>query len=144
MAWSIKKVLEKLGQVAGITPKKLPYIMGGHRGIAAGSLKKPDLGSYQELLKVGHTTVSPQEAAAYVYQEQPFFVNSSNVVMSVYYAEEKKMLVEYKGGASYLYSNVDEREAISFVQAQSKGGWIWSNLRIRGTKYGHKKPYIHL
>lgn len=144
MAWSIKKVLEKLGQIVGVQPKKMPYIMGGHRGIAAGSLKKPDLGSYQELLKVGHTTVSPQEAAGFVFEEQPFYVNSSNVVMAVYYSDAKKMLVEYKGGASYLYSSVDEREAISFVQAQSKGGWVWDFLRIRGTKYGHKKPYIKM
>ena len=141
--WSIKKILEKLGQAVGITPK-MPYITGGHRGIAAGSLKKPDLDKYRQRIVTGHTTVSPEEAAQVVYEEQPFFVNSSNISVVQYFKDEKKLMVEFKSGAAYLISDISEKEMIDFIQAQSKGGWYWSNIRIRGTKYGHRKAYIKI
>ena len=34
--------------------------------------------------------------------------------------------------------------AEAFFNAGSKGGWVWDNLRIRGTALGHKVSYMHV
>lgn len=86
--------------------------------------------------------IGSEEMNNFVYRQQWLPVNSSNVVQVQYIWEVQKMIVEYMNGGRYLYSNVTDQEAIDFVRAPSKGGWVWSVLRVRGTKKGHKKPYV--
>lgn len=47
----------------------------------------------------------------------------------------------HKPGALYLYHNVPARLFLTFVEASSKGVWVWDNLRIRGTVSGHRYDY---
>lgn len=44
-------------------------------------------------------------------------------------------------GALYIYHNVPARLFMTFIQASSKGNWVWDNLRIRGTLSGHRYDY---
>ncbi len=48
---------------------------------------------------------------------------------------------ENKGESIYGYEPVGLQMARSFFHTSSKGKWVWDNLRIRGTKYGHKVNY---
>ncbi len=144
----IKGKLNRAFGLRGKPPKPGPSSkVVGHRGITAGSLKRrqalqaagqqpftaTEIGKWRNL--------SGEEVQDFVENEQPLFVNSSNVVMVQYFPEVSKLLVEFKGGTSYLYSQVSKSEALSFAQAQSKGSWVWSNLRVRGSKTAHRKPY---
>ena len=38
-------------------------------------------------------------------------------------------------------NNITGEMAMSLFRAASKGTWVWDNLRIRGTKVGHRVPY---
>jgi hypothetical protein len=67
--------------------------------------------------------------------------NPRGVDLAQYLYESETLYIQYKNGAVYSYKNVTYREALDFAQAGSKGEWVWSNLRIRGSKYGHRKPY---
>jgi hypothetical protein len=69
---------------------------------------------------------------------------SSNVGSIQYSKEDEQMTIQYKWGGVYLYNNISPTEAYSMVVAASKGIWVWDNLRVRGTKKGHKKPYRRL
>lgn len=119
----------------------------GHRGIAAGDLKerhrRMEAGEqpYTEEEIAKWETLSGNIVEDFVFNEQPMFVNSSNVNSATYYHDSKKLLVEFGKGERYMYSNISEQEALSFAQAQSKGGWVWSNLRVRGSKTAHRKPW---
>lgn len=97
---------------------------------------------------LGGGGITPQEVDDFLYGGMILFVKSSNVGAVQYHVNEQKMMVEYlgKGGKprAYLYSNVSEAEALSFVQASSKGVWVWDHLRIRGTKNGHRKSYVEV
>jgi hypothetical protein len=46
------------------------------------------------------------------------------------------------GGSLYGYRGVTPEEFLRFLDAPSKGGWVWDNLRVRGTASGHKKDYF--
>lgn len=115
------------------TPPKAPTLAPGHRGIALGHGSKPT--------DLNRRVIASGEVAEFVYEGQPLFVNSSNVAMAQYHKDASKMMVEFLDGSAYLYSNISEAEAISFAQAQSKGIWVWSTLRVRGSKTAHRKPY---
>ncbi|HOV61672.1 MAG TPA: KTSC domain-containing protein [Candidatus Hydrogenedentes bacterium] len=45
-------------------------------------------------------------------------------------------------GSVYGYRDVWPEEFLAFLQAPSKGNWVWDNLRERGTVSGHKKHYF--
>lgn len=45
-------------------------------------------------------------------------------------------------GALYGYRDVWPEEFLDFLDASSKGGWVWDHLRERGTVSGHKKAYF--
>lgn len=47
----------------------------------------------------------------------------------------------HQPGALYLYHNVPARLFLTFLDASSKGGWVWDKLRIRGTVSGHRFDY---
>jgi hypothetical protein len=49
--------------------------------------------------------------------------------------------VIYKPDSIYRYFGVSLQLYQRLVVAGSKGIWIWDNIRIRGTKYGHNFPY---
>jgi hypothetical protein len=44
----------------------------------------------------------------------------------------------------YHYMPIHPGFAEAFFNAGSKGGWVWDNLRIRGTALGHKVSYMHV
>lgn len=99
-------------------------------------LSKENIAKWQKLGK--------DEVYSFVYEAMPLFVHSTNVSMLQYFIEEKKLVVEFKGGGVYAYSNVTEDEAIAFAKEPSKGGTVWSLLRVRGSKTAHKKPYVKI
>jgi|ERR1700738_2467213 len=84
------------------------------------------------------------EIEGFLYDQEPLFVHSSNVVLAQYFSKDKKLMLEFKDGHAYMYSNVSEAEAINFTVVGSKGGWTWDHLRIRGTKHGHRKPFVKI
>lgn len=47
----------------------------------------------------------------------------------------------HEPGAIYAYYNVPLTLFQSMLDAGSKGGWVWDNLRIRGTVSGHRYDY---
>lgn len=135
------------------TPKRqsiLPPGEGGHRGIAAGDLEErrrlqqEGLWPYAQEEMEKWKPIPADEVEAFMYEEQPMFVHSTNVAMAQYFLKDQKLLVEFKNGSAYIYSNISESEALKFAQSPSKGDYIWTICRIRGTKKGHKKPYLRV
>lgn len=76
------------------------------------------------------------------------YVDSSNVAWIQYLAAfegtPEHLYVGYKDGSTYMYSEITPEMAIAFLNAPSKGSWVWNNLRIRGTVFGWQKPYAFL
>jgi len=122
-------------------PAPRPKLGRGHRGVAAGSQASPDLEGYAERLAQGHSEVAEDEVEDFLFNEVPLVVNSTNVSNVTYFPKEGKLLVQFLNGGKYLYSQISEAEALSFVQAQSKGIWVWNNLRVRGSRTAHRKPW---
>jgi len=116
---------------------KRPQSPEGRVGVALGSLKKPLAG----LNPSREGVYSPTEVDDFVYGGHLTFVNSTNVAAVQYNLATHEMAVTFLSGGEYVYSSVSEQEAISFMQAQSKGVWVWDHLRIRGSKTGHRKPF---
>lgn len=114
---------------------------GGHRGVAIGDANAPD---YSQENVDRWRALPASDVEAFVYEEQPLFVHSTNVAMAQYFFTTKQMMVEFLGGGAYLYDGVTEDEAIQFAKAPSKGGWVWDNLRVRGSRNKHKKPFRRL
>lgn len=89
--------------------------------------------------------IPESEAFGFLHNYDVLPVSSSNVVAVQRLPATDELIVEFGagsgGGSYYIYSNVSAAEADSFLKAPSKGSWVWSNLRIRGTKKGHRKPY---
>lgn len=76
----------------------------------------------------------------FIYERQTLSIRSSNVNSARYFYETKQLQITYHNGQSWVYSQIDPREALDFAQAGSKGSWVWANLRSRGTKHGQQKP----
>ena len=157
-----------LGSPRPSAPKVKPSVGRGHRGIRAESLKMRDRRAEefaQALENAGRTgqripadvlprfteeeiaqwkPIESDEATAFVYDNELIFVHSSNVATLQYFLEDKKLIVGYLNGSSYVYSGVTEEEAIRFVKAFSKGAEVWDTLRVRGSRTAHKKPYMKL
>lgn len=68
-------------------------------------------------------------------------VISSNVWRCQFVVEEQTLYVQYRNGNWYWYTGISEDEATQLYHAGSKGKWVWDCLRVRGTVFGHKKPY---
>lgn len=66
---------------------------------------------------------------------------SSNVTSIQYDITRSILQVGYKDGSLYDYFGVPVQFAKSMLQSLSKGTWVWDNLRIRGTKLGHRFRY---
>lgn len=71
-------------------------------------------------------------------------VVSSNVAMIQYDNDLKILYIAFKNGYWYQYFQVSAIEAEGIFNAGSKGGWVWDNLRIRGTVFGSKKVYAFM
>lgn len=147
------KVKERLFQYTD------PNAPAGHRGIAAGNLT-----ARQEAAEAFYQGEGPQPwtaeetskwkplsagvVAGFLYEQQIIFLHSSNVVAAQYFLDSQKLMVEFKGkgrpNSAYLYSNMSEQEALDLVNGQSKGGWVWDRLRVRGSKTAHRKPFVRI
>ena len=79
---------------------------------------------------------------AFLYFGSYVYVQSSNVKAISYYAPDQLLTVEYKDSSVYEYSPVAIEVAEDFITAPSKGKWVWDNLRVRGTVFGYKVPYV--
>lgn len=58
--------------------------------------------------------------------------------------EEEMLFITFIGPgvrATYGYFPISELEARSYFFASSKGKWVWSNLRVRGSATLHQKSY---
>lgn len=70
--------------------------------------------------------------------------SSSNVQWCQYEIERNTLTISFQDGSVYEYYGVFPQEAKSLFQSRSKGTWVWDNLRIRGTVYGHRKQYTQI
>jgi hypothetical protein len=88
------------------------------------------------------------EIEGFIYEGDILPVYSSNVGSARYDHDNETLYVVFHGGRGehrrYKYWPISEDEAHAFGIAFSKGGWVWDHLRIRGTKYGHKKNYVEM
>lgn len=71
-------------------------------------------------------------------------VSSSNVSRIAYDEGKATLRIIFHDENEYLYQPIHPKWAENFFLSGSKGGWVWDNLRIRGTALGHKVPYAHV
>ena len=79
------------------------------------------------------------EVADFVYDGDLLIVRSSNVREAQYIHETGSLIVVYLNGDRWRYT-INDIMAAGFAQATSKGKWIWSNVKIRGTTHDHQVP----
>lgn len=98
-----------------------------------------------EKVRTAAARLQANPMARYLFQgEVVRGFRSSNVRAFWYDHRLQSMYVTYKDNSTYQYFHVNPEEAQSLFRAPSKGEWIWSVFRIRGTKLGHRKPYLLL
>jgi hypothetical protein len=79
-------------------------------------------------------------------------VDSSNIYSIGYDNDSHTLMVRFVGrhghkdnsrrpGSIYAYFHVPARRFLQFLDASSKGKWLWDNVRIRGTISGHRYDY---
>jgi hypothetical protein len=120
----------------------------GQRGYAIGLGARP---THQAQVPVQFTpdptrhinrqVVGGSEGAAFLFGGEYFPVYSSNVRGMMYRALDNELVVEFLNGSAYLYRSVTFSMARSALEAQSKGGWVWDHLRVRGSRTAHQVPY---
>lgn len=134
----------------GVRPSILPKGEGGHRGIAAGDVPPRARALAQGQVPYTEEEMdqwkpfSGDEVEAFLYNQEPLMVHSTNVSMAQYYIDDQKLMVEFLNGAAYMYSAITEQEALNFAQAPSKGTWIWDHVRVRGSKTGSRKSFVRI
>lgn len=120
-----------------VAPKRT--IPQGHRGVAAGDLKERHRRSaegeepytQEEIDK--WQKLSGDEGSAFIYGGAILTVNSSNMDSAQFIRSKNQMIVKFLGGNKfYRVQGVSEQEAIDFVQAESKSGWYWDRILVRG------------
>jgi len=131
----ISKIASRIRDIVRRKPTP-PTILPGNRGYAIG------LGATAD--EVNRRAVGSDEIKDFVYNGEILIVHSSNVSSAVYSLADKKLIIEYHSGDVWSYGNINEQEAIGFAQAQSKGGFIWQHIRVRGSKTQHKKPAVKI
>lgn len=82
------------------------------------------------------------DVAAFLAGTAELPVTSSNVRSARYDPLRGVLSVTYKNATTYSYGNVSVYEAEGFANAPSKGGWLWDNIRVRGSKTEHQKPIL--
>lgn len=156
----INKVTDIFSRFSGSKPKppkmtqQKRAIYGGERGRALRDLSDAYVGpdgemvypnadeSTENIEKWARLTIGDIEG--FVYDQEPLFVHSSNVAVMQYFIHDRKMMVEFLNGSAYIYENVSEQEAIKAAEMASKGDFIWSYFRVRGSKTAHQKPYSRI
>lgn len=137
------RVLTGLGRVFGNKTKttitRQPTLVQGNRGVAWGDLSDKDLSAENAAKWQG---IRPEDVDGFLNDGDLLRVHSSNVASAQYHKEVQKMTIEFLNGGVYLYSEISRNDAEEFVIYASKGDFVWSELRVRGTACGHKKPYI--
>ncbi len=115
----------------------------GHKGIAAGSLK-----AGEQDLTAGNVArwqnLSGGDVEAFVYDEMLLPVHSTNVKTALYRHDREELEIEFLDGDIYLYHDISAALALEFAKAQSKGGWVWDRLRVRGSATQHQVKYTKL
>ena len=56
-------------------------------------------------------------------------VESSNISWISYVKEENKLYIGFKNGSIYEYYDVPEKVFDNFMKANSKGKFLWSDIR---------------
>lgn len=107
-------------------------------------------GHLGRLAKSDDMEFNEDDVSLFLQGEMVLFVESSNVEYAKYYPNDETLEVGFLAKppdnkpSAYLVLDVSVQEALTFANAESKGRWYWSNVRIRGTKDGHKKTYVRL
>lgn len=70
-------------------------------------------------------------------------VQSTYCVAIAYNPNVSAVRIKYDDGRIGVYFPVSEDEAKSLFYAPSKGKWVWSFLRIRGTRHGHQRGFTY-
>ncbi len=81
------------------------------------------------------------EYRAIVQGERQRTPQSDYMVWYEYRMDSQELFVGHDDGSAYGYSQVTPEMARSLYRAGSTGTWMWDNIRIRGTLYGHRVPY---
>lgn len=76
-------------------------------------------------------------ADPFVFEGEFLPCSSSNVAAAQYHVDASKLMVEFLNGSAYLYYPISVDKAAEFYNAGSKGGWCWTNLRVRGPGGDH-------
>ena len=84
----------------------------------------------------GEQTLTPRSSNVY-----SFAYDYDQWLLYVRFKEDGKEGKKNSPGSLYQYADIPPRLFLSMLSASSKGGWVWDNLRIRGTLSGHQKPY---
>lgn len=124
-----------------------------------GKPREPEIGRRTEPPKAPPTHDQPEaieETADGKLVEWVMVTRSSNVFAFAYEwnprnaREPGNLLVKFLGGdskhrsgpgAMYRYFDVNRSVFVAFKMAASKGGFVWDELRIRGTVSGHQYSY---
>jgi hypothetical protein len=67
-------------------------------------------------------------------------VSSSNVAEAAYDRDSGRLLVRYKSGGGGWWYEVGREAAEAFYAAPSHGGWLWDNVKVRGSRSEHQVP----
>lgn len=122
--------------------------LGSFFGLNASRLNVGDQGGYGQEPPMDLTGVLDTEENRFLAMGERVYVDSSNVEWIQYLAAfegtPEHLYVGYKDGSAYMYGEITPEMAIAFLNAPSKGRWVWDNLRLRGTVYGWQKPYAFL
>lgn len=78
------------------------------------------------------------------FRDQWSAVTSSNVAAAKYDFDNSNLYVRFKDGKTYQYLGISLDQAQDFASAPSAGKWIWTHLRIRGTKDGSQVTFIEM
>lgn len=116
--------------------------------------KAPPEGSFAEIVRPSLTsnlpasqpntvaeTFATDDVDAFLHFGKWLPVQSSNVAEIRYDPDESELQIRFLNGGYYQYQDVSVREAESLARSSSKGKWVWDFLRVRGTIFGHRKPY---
>lgn len=56
-------------------------------------------------------------------------VSSSNIERAAYNVDKEKLLIEFKSGSKYVYSDVSLDEFTEFTLSDSQGRWFLENIK---------------
>ncbi len=88
--------------------------------------------------------------ADWLYSGSWLHTFSSNVEACRYLWEDEVLEIQYRGednsgeGYWYIYYDIPPELASGLSTTSSPGRWVWDHLRVRGTRYGHQKPYVRM